>query len=94
MAQNTIEFYQSDEDSYDESDQHIQPPANVQKTRRNREWKLEPTATFTPCTNKALEAFNRVIKAEGTYRERLPLSRFFPLCLGLDLLQLGRASIV
>jgi hypothetical protein len=31
---------------------------------------------FTPSTNNALEATNRVIKDENTFRERLPLSRF------------------
>ena len=31
---------------------------------------------LTPSTNNALEATNRVIKAENTLRERLPLSRF------------------
>ena len=31
---------------------------------------------FTPSTNNALEATNRVIKDENTSRERLPLSRF------------------
>jgi hypothetical protein len=31
---------------------------------------------FTPSTNNALEATNRVIKDEHTFRERLPLSRF------------------
>jgi hypothetical protein len=31
---------------------------------------------FTPSTNNALEATNRVIKDENTFRKRLPLSRF------------------
>ena len=31
---------------------------------------------FTPSTNNALEAKNKVIKDEDTMRERLPLSRF------------------
>ncbi|KAF9758301.1 hypothetical protein NGRA_3148 [Nosema granulosis] len=36
---------------------------------------------FTPSTNNALEATNRVIKDENTFRERLPLSRFKVLAL-------------
>jgi len=36
----------------------------------------EGTLHFTPRTNNALEATNRVIKDENTFRERLPLSRF------------------
>ncbi len=35
----------------------------------------------TPSTNNALESFNLVIKKEHTLRERLPLPRFFELCL-------------
>jgi len=31
---------------------------------------------FTPITNNALEATNRVINDENTFRERLPLPRF------------------
>lgn len=34
-----------------------------------------------PSTNNGLEAFNRVLKDEETLRERIPLGRFFPLCL-------------
>jgi transposase-like protein len=34
---------------------------------------------FTPSTNNALEATNRVIKDEHTFRERQPLSRFFTI---------------
>jgi hypothetical protein len=35
----------------------------------------------TPSTNNCLESFNLVIKKEDTLRERLPLPRFFSLCL-------------
>ncbi|CAF3436604.1 unnamed protein product [Rotaria socialis] len=31
---------------------------------------------FTPSTNDGLESFNKIIKDEDTYRERIPLSRF------------------
>ncbi|CAF3713614.1 unnamed protein product [Rotaria socialis] len=31
---------------------------------------------FTPSTNDGLESFNKIIKDENTYRERIPLSRF------------------
>ncbi|CAF4240681.1 unnamed protein product [Rotaria sordida] len=34
---------------------------------------------FTPSTNNSLEATNRVIKDEHTFRERHPLSRFFTI---------------
>ena len=34
-----------------------------------------------PSTNNGLEAFNLIIKKEDTFIERLPLARFFELCL-------------
>lgn len=43
-------------------------------TKRNM-W-FEGVKILTPSTNNALESFNRVIKDEGTLRERLPISRF------------------
>ena len=41
----------------------------------------EGVAARVPSTNNCLESFNLVIKKESTLRERLPLSRFFQLCL-------------
>jgi len=41
----------------------------------------EGVACNTPSQNNALESFNLVIKKEDTLRERLPLSRYFQLCL-------------
>lgn len=35
----------------------------------------------TPSTNNALESFNLIIKKEQNLRERLPLGRFFELCI-------------
>ena len=42
---------------------------------------FEGASLRTPSTNNALESFNALIKNEHTLRERLPLGRFFELCL-------------
>lgn len=42
---------------------------------QNRNW-YEGFAIYTPSTNNALESFNRLIKDEQTFRERLDLSHF------------------
>lgn len=43
--------------------------------KKNVNW-FEGYKQFTPSTNNALEATNRVIKDEDTLRNRLPLARF------------------
>lgn len=42
---------------------------------QNPNW-FEAFATRTASTNNALESFNRVVKDEYTYRERLDVGRF------------------
>jgi hypothetical protein len=44
----------------------------------NRGW-YEGVALFVPSTNNALEATNRTIKDDSTFRERFSLSRFLSL---------------
>ena len=46
----------------------------------HRHW-YEGAALSTPSHNNGLESHNLVVKKEGTFRERMPLSRFFHQCI-------------
>ncbi|CAF3842823.1 unnamed protein product [Rotaria sordida] len=47
---------------------------NIERSVKNKVLRYN---NFTPSSNNSLEATNRVIKDEHTFRERHPLSRFF-----------------
>ena len=48
----------------------------------NKYW-FEGSALHIPSTNNGIESTNRVIKRQFTFRERLPVDRFFTVCLDM-----------
>lgn len=60
---------------------------------KNKNW-YEGARLLTPSTNNALESTNRVLKAENTLRERLPLCRFKILIMEIILKYSLKYSII